>query len=110
MRAFWEIESDAIVGRVLAELLDTYEANCEISGGGINVASLAKSREIVARLSGKSVIKEPLTADGFLRKEFENSNQKLPVDHAVSEIIQGRLKEAQSCLAAGASIRYIPMR
>ena len=108
MRAFWEIESDATVGPVLAELLDTYEANCEIGGRELNVASLAKSREIVARLSGKSVTTDHLTADGFLSKEFENSNfQKLPVDLAVSEIIQGRLKEAQSCLAAGAHLAVI---
>ena len=31
MRAFWEQEPDDLVGRVLAEFLDNYEASCDLN-------------------------------------------------------------------------------
>ncbi len=108
MRAFWEKESDALVGRTLSELLDTYEAECDLGGQGSNATVLAKSREIVAKLSGESPKTNSLTPEGFLNKEFEIPNlRKLPVDFAVSEIIQSRLKEAQACLAVEAYLAVI---
>ena len=39
MRAFWEKEPDDLVGKVLAEMLDSYEASCELSGGQVEGAS-----------------------------------------------------------------------
>ena len=30
MRAFWEREPDALVARVLSEMLDSYEADCDL--------------------------------------------------------------------------------
>ena len=108
MRAFWETEPDTLVGPVLSELLDTYEANCVLGNREINQVSLAKCRETVARVLGKPPVADSLTAEGFLNKEFEVPNlQKLPVEFAVSEIIQSRLKEAQSCLAAKAYLSVI---
>ena len=49
-----------------------------------------------------------MTDESFLNKEFEIPNiEKLPVEFAVSEIIQSRLKEAQSCMAARAYLAVI---
>ena len=108
MRAFWEREPDALVGHILSELLDSYEAECDLGGQEKNTDALAKCREIVARLLGRSPGTDALTAEGFLNKEFEiPSIQKLPVDFAVSEIIQSRLKEAHSCLGVGAYLAVI---
>lgn len=108
MRTFWEMEPDNLVGSVLSELLDTYEANCDLAKRDIDVASLAKCREIVARLSGTYVASNSLTPERFLDKEFELPNlQKLPVDFAISGIIQQRLEEAQSCLSVGAHLSVI---
>ena len=108
MRAFWEQESDDLVGCVLSELLDNYEASCDLSGRERNTVLLGKSREIIARLSGNSSETNSVADEGFLQKEFEIPNlQKLPVDFAVSEIIQDRLKEAQSCLSIGANLSVI---
>ena len=108
MRAFWEQESDDLVGRVLSELLDNYEASCDLNRRERDIVSLRKSRQIVARMSGKSPETNSVTDEGFLSKEFEiPSLQKLPVDFAVSEIIQDRLKEAQSCLSIGANLSAI---
>ncbi len=108
MRAFWEQEPDDLVGRVLSELLDNYEASCDLNGRERDTVSLGKSREIVARLSGKSPETNSVSDEGFLNKEFEIPNlQKLPVDFAVAEIIEERLGEARSCLFHGAYLSAI---
>ena len=108
MRAFWEQESDDLVGRVLSELLDNYEASCDLNRRERDIVSLRKSREIVARMSGKSPETNSVTDEGFLSKEFEIPNlQKLPVDFAVAEIIKDRLEEARSCLSHGAYLSVI---
>lgn len=108
LRAFWQQETDELVGRVISDMLDTYEANCDVSGGKRETELLAKSREIVGRLSGKTADVNSATDDRFLSKEFQIPNiQRLPVDLAVSEIIQDRLKESQSCLSAGAYLSVI---
>ena len=108
MRAFWEKEADQLVGKVLSEMLDSYEAQCELGDRGWDPPSLRKSREIVARLSGNPVNADSTTDVGFLGKEFDLPNiQRLPVDFAVSEIIQDRLKEAQSCQSNGSHLSVI---
>ena len=112
MRAFWVIESDGFVGRILSELLDCYEADCALGTRDSNPVLLKKCREIIARLLGQSPATQPLTAEAFLDKEFELPNiRRLPVESAVSEIIHDRLREAQSCLTVGAYLAVIfPLR
>ena len=108
MRAFWEQEADGLVARVLSEMLDNYEAQCQLGGRETDHISLGKGREIVARLSGRPIESNTTTDAGFLKREFDIPNiQKLPVDLAVSGIIQDRLKEAQSCLSVGAHLSVI---
>ena len=108
LRAFWDKEADTLVGEVLSEMLDTYEALCDSAGRERDSASLAKSREIVARLTGTPPQANYMTDEWFLEGEFDfPSIHKLPVEFAVSEIIQERLNEAQKCLAAGAFLATI---
>ena len=108
MRAFWELEADGLVAGVLSEMLDNYEAQCQLGERESDPISLGKGREIVARLKGRPIESNTTTDDGFLKREFEIPNiQKLPVDLAVSGIIQDRLKEAQSCLSVGAHLSVI---
>ena len=108
MRGFWEREPDLLVGRVLSELLDYYEAQCESGDLERDAVSLGKCCEIVARLCGEPFNANSTPDDGFLSKEFEIPNiQRLPVDFAVCEIIQDRVKEAQSCLSNGAHLSVI---
>ena len=108
MRAFWEQETDGLVAGVLSEMLDNYEAQCQLGEREIDPISLGKGREIVSRLSGRPIEINPTTDDGFLKREFEKPNiQKLPVDLAVSGIIEDRLKEAQLCLSVGAHLSVI---
>jgi len=97
LRSFWEQESDALVGQVLSEMLDAYEADCDLNGGEVEESVLGKARGIVARLLGESQkTKQAETVDGFLEKEFTIPNiQGLPIEQTVVPIIESRLAEAQ---------------
>ena len=111
MRAFWEKEPDDLVGKVLAEMLDSYEASCELSGGQVDAPILTKARGIVNRLSGKSSDDgRAETEEAFLDKEFSIPNvQGLPIEPAVIPIIEKRLEETQRALAAGAYLSSVIM-
>ena len=92
----------------MSELLDTYEAQCNVGDRELNPKSLEKSREFVARLSGISLNANSTTEDEFLKKEFEIPNvRNLPVAFTVSEIIQDRINEARLCLSHGAYLSVI---
>ena len=108
MRAFWDEESDALVGQVLSELLDYYEVLCDSGHDHLRPVLLEKGRKIVAKISGIAPDENLLTTEEYPKKEFEIPNiQDLPVDYAVAEIIQDRLKEAEKCLSARAYLSVI---
>ncbi len=109
MRAFWEQESDRLVGDVLSEMLDSYEADCELSGREADKPVLEKAREIVGRLAGKPASPKTVeTEDQFLNREFAIPNiQKLPIEAQAVPIIEGRLTEARAALKAGAYLSVI---
>ncbi|WP_298283227.1 hypothetical protein [Acidocella sp.] len=108
LRSFWEQEPDPLVSTILAELLDAYEADCDINNKKKDTVILEKARKIVDRLKGGN--KEPVvhTADNFLDREFKIPNlHKLPVEQQVAVIIEGRLEEARKALSVGAHLSVI---
>lgn len=109
MRAFWESEPDVLVGKVLSEMLDSYEADCDLNNREADAPVLEKSRGIVARLSGKPVPAKPVqTVDDFLHREFTVPNiQKLPIEAQAVPIIESRLGEARTAMGAGAHLSVI---
>jgi len=108
MRAFWDRESDALVGQVISDMLDVYEAICNSGGRDIDLASLQRSRSIVNRISGITPDPQTSTNTGFLDLDFELPGiHKLPVESAVAQIIEDRLKEAQDCRSVGAHLSVI---
>ena len=108
LRAFMEREPDLLVGQILAEMLDHYEALCELGRRELASSSLGRSRAVVGRLSGETVGTVFTDKEEFLNEEFEIPNiGKLPGNFAVSEVIQDRLGEAQVCLTAGAHLSVI---
>lgn len=108
MRAFWEREPDALVGQVLSEMLDSYEADCDLNGRDLNTDVLKKCRAIVARLSGNAPANDSESVDSFLHKEFTIPNiHKLPIDAQVAAIVENRLTEARSALGSGAYLSVI---
>lgn len=109
LRAFWEQESNALVGNVLSEMLDSYEADCDLNGREVDKSVLEKSRSIVVLLTGKpETVKSSQTVDDFLHSEFTIPNiQKLPIEAQVIPIIEKRLAEARIALGAGAHLSVI---
>jgi hypothetical protein len=109
MRAFWESEPDALVAKVLSEMFDSYEADCDLKNVAADAALLEKSRSIVSRLSGKpQPVKQPQTVDEFLNHEFSVPNvHKLPIESQVVPIIESRLSEARKALGARAYLSVI---
>lgn len=113
LRSFWEQEPDALVGKVLSELLDTSEAIGALNGQQFDDAVLAKARGIVARLEGKSAPSpKPAaqTVDDFLHSEFNIPNiQKLPIEAQAVPIIESRLAEARTAMGAGAYLATVSL-
>ena len=109
LRSFWEQEPDVMVGRVLSEMLDSYEALCDLHREEVDDAVLKKSRGIVARLLGKSAKTAPAKrVEIFLRQEFVLPKiQNLPVEQAIIPIIENRLTEAQKALEVGAYLSVV---
>jgi hypothetical protein len=109
MRAFWEQEPDILVGNVLGEMLDAYEADCTLNSREMDAPILQKARQIVARLSGVSASpKAAPTVDDFLHSEFSiPSIQKLPIEAMAVPIIESRLSEARTAMGAGAYLSTI---
>lgn len=108
MRAFWEQEPDLVVAKVLAEMLASYEAECELGGHTIDVPILEKCKVIVSRLSGGKTATPVNDEATFLDQEYKIPNiHKLPVEAQVATIIEGRLDEARKALKAGAYLSVI---
>lgn len=109
LRAFWEQEQDALVGKVLAELLDTYEAICALNNSTTEASTLQKARKIIARLTGVPIPSAQAEApNDFLLTEFSiPAIQKLPIEAMAVSIIESRVNEARTTMAAGAYLSTI---
>ena len=109
LRAFWVLESDRRVGTVLSEMLDSYEADCDLSGLDPDRGLLNKARSIAGRLTGRSPAADSATTESeFLAREFALPNiQNMPIDTQVLSIVEARLDEARIALDAGAHLSVI---
>ena len=109
LRAFWVSEPDRRVGTVLSEMLDSYEADCNLNGRSLDRGLLERARGIAGRLTGRSAVPHSETTEGeFLAREFAIPNvQKMPVDAQVVLIVEARLNEARVALGAGAHLSVI---
>lgn len=109
LRAFWEQDSDIVVGNVLSEMLDSYKTNCDLNSQTFDKTGYNAAKNIVARLSGKPT--NEITGnetDNFLHRKFIIPNiQSLPIKAEVVPIIEKRLEEAQKALGAKAYLSVI---
>jgi len=109
LRAFWEIEPDELVGKVLSELMTYWHFRNPTPDDAQATAAL-RCEQIVARLRGQLV--EPKTDPqvDFLDRDLEGvSIQNVPLDAQVIEILESRYEEAQRCLQNGSSLASIFM-
>lgn len=99
LRAFLDIESDAVVGKVLRELVELWEYK-NLNPSTSERATAKRCREIVARLLGEPVSSE-LTEDQFLGHDFSDvSIAKVPIEASLIPILETRFQEAVQTLNA----------
>ena len=109
LRAFWEIEPDKVVARILLELLTVWKYEMQKNGKDFNTLRYSDAKKIIARLKGDSSATVDLEQE-FLSKQFENiSIEKIQIDGGMVPILNFRLVEAQQCFAAGSSLAVVFM-
>jgi hypothetical protein len=116
LRAFWQLESDMIVGKVIKELIECWKTEKVLNNNEIekNEDILAKEcLKISNRLLGvksEEIKKEPSTINEFLNKEFkEISLYKLNIDSTVTEILNKRLIEINKSIQNESPLSVIIM-
>lgn len=104
LRVFWQVESDKTVGILINEMLACWKTNRKINALEINkneALIFNDGLRIANRLRGvvdkaNSTDSSDTTEDEFLKKEYKNiALDKLDIDNAVIEILNGRLIEIQ---------------
>lgn len=95
LRAFWEVEPDLLVGRVLSAMLDYA---CAI--GTINSDDKINAEKVTNRLLGKTAtIIEKSSEDDFLEKTFPKLDlQKLVQDQSLLGVLEQRIQEIHNSI------------
>jgi hypothetical protein len=107
LRAFWEVEPDIIVGKVLSEMLDIWKYQHSLSNPGKKDARYDECRSIVGRLLGKDIgEKDP--EEQFLNQDFGKvSISKISIDSNLIPILESRLAEANKCFQSNSPLAVI---
>ena len=97
-RAFMEVESDCISGKVLSEMLTIWNHSNLANISEQEKAQYNQAKNIIRRLLGETIEEED-SQEKFLKENFENiSVSKLDIDHDLIPILENRLAEANKCL------------
>lgn len=108
LRAFWDIESDAVVGKTLGELVDLWEYK-NPDATTKDKATAKRCRDIIARLLGKAASPE-LTEEQFLKRDFSDvAIGKVPIEASLIPILESRFQEAVRSLNARCPLSTIFM-
>lgn len=105
LRAFWEIEPDDVVSKILTALLDYANAIEQIAA-----IDRDKAIAVINRLTGKplGVDSIAISKEDFLKQEFSNLNlARLSIDGQLQSIIEQRVDEIHKSLKAEASLATI---
>lgn len=106
LRAFWELESDRVVGKVLSALLEIWRyknPTPDNSSQGRYELALKTAN----RLQGKVQHCEP-DEKTFLNQSFGHLDiTRIGLDASLLPVIQNRLREAQDCMTASAPLSVI---
>lgn len=103
LRAFWEVESDELVGDALIGLLEHWL----YLNPDKNKSRYEACVQIAMRLRGNDTAKET-TPEDFLAHDFGKLElEKLPIDSSLVPILAARLAEANRCLANQAPLAVI---
>lgn len=88
LRAFWEVENDMIVGKILKDLLECARVQGEIKKKN-------ESQNIINRLLGLKQEPKLSEEDQFLKKEFDKINLSFIKDPSLIQILNDRLTEIE---------------
>jgi len=107
LRAFWDIESNKVVGEICNSLLE-YASSIET----IDDKDKQQAQLYINKLLGeKGVSKnknDELTEDEFSKKEFQNINLNLlNLDIQTTNILSQRINEIEKCLKSNANLSVI---
>lgn len=114
LRAFWQIESDSIVGKLLLELVEYWNTKKQMNNEVIssseqvlfNDCKKAATRLIKGN-SPNSVSDNEMEED-FINREFKSiSLTKLNLDNVTVAVITQRIEEIKKCLSIKASLSVI---
>lgn len=112
LRAFWELESNLTVGKVLYEMLERWRTNVLIESPYIsgNKQELYRSCVLIAESlikkgGGKTASDDEVK---FLEKDFGPIDvSKLKVSRPLKAVIDQRFEEAEKCLKAEAALAVV---
>jgi hypothetical protein len=109
LRAFWDIEPDAIVAKVLRELVDLWQyKNPEPTAK--ESATARHCLDIIGKLNGRPHPSTETTEEEFLLKDFKNADiAKVPIEASLIPILEARFIEAGRSLHAAAPLASIFM-
>lgn len=106
LRAFWELESDGLVGKTLIEMLEVWSF-LNKDKKNENEYLLHECKQIAFRLLGKPICKID-SVENFLKIEFTNiSLSKIQMDSALLSILEARLQEVHKCMQCNASLSVV---
>jgi len=113
LRAFINLESNCIVGKIIIELIEHWRTSKMLSDTAISkqqeVLSL-ECRNIAEKLQGKktTIHETPKNESEFLKQDFGKvSLQGLKLESGLIEVLSQRIEEIDKCLRAGASLSVI---
>lgn len=109
LRAFWEIEPDELVGKVLSEMMAYWHFKYPTPDKTQTIAAL-RCEQTVGRLLGQLIEPKQDPQADFLDRDLEGvSIRNVPLDAPVIEILESRYDEAQRCLQNGSPLASIFM-
>ena len=116
LRAFWDIEGNITVGKLILELLEFWKTEKLVNNIKIETTEnelYNKCLNIANRLLGKETRSDDNhtdSLDDFLGKEYSNlSIKKLNLDSVVTEILEKRISEISKNMKGGACLSAVIM-
>ncbi len=113
LRAFWDIEDNQTVGKLILELLEVWDTERTLQGGTLsgNEQFLKEKALIIANnllgVKSQSKRKEE-TIEDFLSKEFEVTLlERLKIDSSVIDILNQRITEVQNSIRSRSALSCI---
>ncbi|MFT3911488.1 MAG: hypothetical protein QM737_18840 [Ferruginibacter sp.] len=114
LRAFWDIEGNVTVGKLILELLDFWRTEKLVNNTKIEESEnelYNKCLSIGNKLLGKETNNQTSDSiDDFLSREYSDvSIKKLNIDSVVIEILEKRISEISKNIKGGASLSAVIM-